>query len=344
MNGLRQDRASLHARFGLTSGGTLAYASGGNVTRNRRLMILDRQGNSTDWSPERRAYEYGIGVSPDGSRLLTTINNVNAITELWVSKRGESTSRRVRSLAGADVIGDCWSADGRWIAFALNANGPGDGIYVTDGEGIEDPRLLARKPTPTAAIIPASWSADGTMLATVVDSARVSVWSLHAPPGVSALATPKPVLLGKDIYALGVFSPDGRLVAYQSSETGLVEVYVSAWSGDGPAGQPIQVSRGSGNIARWGRDGKQLYYTSQGKLMSATITATPQLSASAPALAWDLPALHVVPNNQGGGLWDLLPDGRLVAVQMGEDEEAVTQVKIALHFDEVVKQKLRAAK
>jgi hypothetical protein len=78
--------------------------------------------------------------------------------------------------------------------------------------------------------------------------------------------------------------------------------------------------------------------------MSATITATPQLGASAPALAWDLPALHVVPNNQGGGLWDLLPDGRLVAVQMGEDEEAVTQVKIALHFDEVVKQKLRAAK
>jgi hypothetical protein len=104
------------------------------------------------------------------------------------------------------------------------------------------------------------------------------------------------------------------------------------------------VSRGGGEVPKWSPDGKQLYFTQQAKLFSVSISKAPRLSASAPAMAWDMTALHIVPNSRGTGLWDLLPDGRLLAVQGGEDEDAVTQIKVALHFDEMVKQKLRAAR
>jgi dipeptidyl aminopeptidase/acylaminoacyl peptidase len=344
MSGLRQDRGALNASFGMTPGGMLAYASGGNIMRNRHLIVVDRQGNVSDWSPERRAYEYGLAASPDGSRLVTQINNANAITELWISKRGEPTSRRVHSRPGADVLSHAWSADGRWLAFAQRSNSPSDGIYVTDADGIAEPRLIAKAPSPTAALIPSSWAADGTMLATMADSSRVSVWSLHATPGSDVPASPKSALEGPDVHSNARFSPDGRTVAYQTTETGAPEVYVTAWAGGAPSGEALMVSRGGGDMPQWSRDGKQLYFTSQGKLMSVAVAATPHLSATAPAVAWNVTALHVVPNTFGGALWDLLPDGRLVAVQQGEDEDALTQIRVALHFDEFVKQKLRAAK
>jgi len=342
ISGLRQDRVALNANFGMTPGGTLAYASGGNILRDRHLVIVDYQGTISEWSPEHRGFEYGIEVSPDGSRVTTQINNADAITELWISKRGEPTSRRVRSRPGADVLGHIFSVDGRWIAFCQNANNPTDGIYVTDADGISEPRLIVKKPTPTARIIPYSWASDGTMLSSVADNNRVSVWSAQVSPQAEAPVAPKLVLGGDDVHATAVFSPDERLVAYMSTETGSGEVYVMPWAQGAPAGQPIQVSRGGGQVPIWSRDGK-LFYSKQGKLMSVTISTTPRLSASVPALAWDLMALRIAPNAPGASLFDILPDGRLLAVQQGEEERAVTQIQMVLHFDELVKQKLRAA-
>jgi len=131
-------------------------------------------------------------------------------------------------------------------------------------------------------------------------------------------------------------------VAYHSTETGSGEVYVMPWAQGAAAGQPIQVSRaGQGSDLEPGREAALLFQP--GKADVVTISTTPRLSASVPALAWDLVALRIAPNTAGSSLFDILPDGRLVAVQQGEEEQAVTQIQMVLHFDELVKQKLRAA-
>ena len=91
-------------------------------------------------------------------------------------------------------------------------------------------------------------------------------------------------------------------------------------------------------------DGKHLYYSSQGKLMSVEITSRPALSATAPTPAWDLAALGVPPNRLGNALYDLLPDGRLLAVQKAPEEQNPTQANVILNFDEVLKERLRAAR
>ena len=344
MNGLRQQRTSTNASFGMSPGGTLFYASGGNVARDRRVATFDRQGNATEWTPEHRPFEYGIHASPDGSRVLTQINNPSAITELWILRRGDATPRRVHSRPGSDVIGACWSADGRWIAFTQIARDSSDGIYVVDLDGVSEPRRIALKPTPNSYIVPSSWNQDGLLLATAVVDNRVSIWGARVTPDQAQPVMPRKVLEAGGNIGAGAFSPDGRYVVYQTNESGRPEIFVTAWSGENPTGQPVLVSRGGGGIPRWSRDGKQIYYSLQGKLMSSDIGRTPSLTASAPVVAWNLAALRVPPNSQGDGLYDLLPDGHLVAVQGSEQEGDITQIQIALHFDQLVRQKIRSAK
>jgi serine/threonine-protein kinase len=55
------------------------------------------------------------------------------------------------------------------------------------------------------------------------------------------------------------FSPDGRWLAYMSSESGRFEVYVRPFPG--PGGK-WQVSNGGGIYPVWSRNGKELFYGS----------------------------------------------------------------------------------
>ncbi|HMI32317.1 MAG TPA: hypothetical protein VK527_11325, partial [Candidatus Limnocylindrales bacterium] len=182
-----------------------------------------------------------------------------------------------------------------------------------------------------------------TLLTTLADSGKVMIWAYKMPAKEGDPVTRRNLFSDDAVHGNGVFSPDGRVMAYQSTETGKAEVYACGWAGDGLIGQPIMVSRGGGEIPRWGHDGKHLYYSAQGKLMSTEITSKPTLSASPPILAWNLAALRVPPNGLGSGLFDILPDGRLLAVQGTEEEEIPSQFNLVLNFDDVVKQRMRAA-
>ncbi|TMQ59155.1 MAG: hypothetical protein E6K75_04420 [Candidatus Eisenbacteria bacterium] len=167
---------------------------------------------------------------------------------------------------------------------------------------------------------------------------------LQVPEKEGNLAVPRPITGSDAAHGLGLFSPDGHVVAYQSNETGRPEIYVCEWSEGGFKGVPIMVSRDGGDNVKWGRDGKHLYYSAQGKLMSVEIASRPALSATAPTPAWDLAALGVPPNLLGNALYDLLPDGRLLAVQKAPEEQNPTQANVILNFDEVLKERLRAAR
>lgn len=58
----------------------------------------------------------------------------------------------------------------------------------------------------------------------------------------------------------GVFSPNGRWVAYESNESGRFEIYVRPFP-DSSGGQS-KVSTDGGSFARWSADDRELYYLS----------------------------------------------------------------------------------
>jgi len=63
-----------------------------------------------------------------------------------------------------------------------------------------------------------------------------------------------------------MFSPDGRLVAYTSDESGVAQVYVQAV--DGSSGR-WQISTEGGDLATWRGDGRELFYVGADRVLRA---------------------------------------------------------------------------
>jgi eukaryotic-like serine/threonine-protein kinase len=64
------------------------------------------------------------------------------------------------------------------------------------------------------------------------------------------------------------FSPDGKWMAYQSEESGRNEVYIQSVP---VGGGKFQVSMGGGILPVWRRDGKELFYLSNQKMISVPV-------------------------------------------------------------------------
>jgi Tol biopolymer transport system component len=120
-----------------------------------------------------------------------------------------------------------------------------------------------------------SWSPDGKFLLYTNTGATTAndVWVL--PIASKQPASPsKPFPLVRSSFQEGyaVFSPDGRWVAYNSNESGEIEVYVIPFAGVSSAtGGKRQISNHGGSRPRWRADGKEIFYTSSGQLMAAEV-------------------------------------------------------------------------
>jgi serine/threonine-protein kinase len=122
---------------------------------------------------------------------------------------------------------------------------------------------------------------------------------------------PRPLLQTAASEEGPAFSPDGRWLAYSSTESGRAEIYVRAVSA--AAGQ-WQVSRGGGMRPVWSRDGRRIFFDREQEAMVVDVTAgafgfgagTPRIWAGRPIPSPD--AGHAYRN------WDLALDGKRMLV------------------------------
>jgi serine/threonine-protein kinase len=68
---------------------------------------------------------------------------------------------------------------------------------------------------------------------------------------------------------MGQFSPDDRLIAYCSDETGQFEIYLKKFP---DTGEKWLVSDSGGSEPRWSKDGKLLFYRNDNRIMRVSIT------------------------------------------------------------------------
>jgi Tol biopolymer transport system component len=101
------------------------------------------------------------------------------------------------------------------------------------------------------------------------------------------------------------FAPNGRWIAYTSSESGRNEVYVMPFPG--PGGKSL-VSTAGGTWARWRRDGKEMFYVeSNGRLMAAEI----EVRESAVRVGPVRPLFQIRGMRQNFSyMYDVSPDGQ----------------------------------
>jgi hypothetical protein len=89
------------------------------------------------------------------------------------------------------------------------------------------------------------------------------------------------------------FSPDSRLVAYVSDESGRNEVYVRPFNpSSGLGDSKWQVSKDGGlGLVQWRQDGKELYYlAADGGVMVTDVATSPSFRSGTPRLLFRAPA------------------------------------------------------
>ena len=152
-----------------------------------------------------------------------------------------------------------WSPEGTRIVFQSNrpARPTDSGLYVKAVEALAQEQLLLR--IDRGLMTPRDWSRNGFILA---ERRQRSAGIFKVPS--SGDAGPTQFL---DDDSLGEYTPafsppDGRWVAYQSDETGRLEVHVCRFDG---SGRPVPISGGTGGSEpRWRADGKELFYLTHG--------------------------------------------------------------------------------
>jgi WD40-like Beta Propeller Repeat len=180
-----------------------------------------------------------------------------------------------------------------------------------DGSGMEEVLV-----SPQSSLqVPLSFTPDGKFLAYMFSNPNARLQVNLAP--LHGERTPKPFVASQFDDNGGLFSPDGRWLAYFSNESGQFEVYVQPFPGPGGRWQ-ISASGGYGPV--WARSGRELFYTDGNQIFSAGVTTQPHLVSSTPR-----PVVPFTPGVIGlfsyNRIFDVAPDGQrfLVVEKSGEN-------------------------
>jgi dipeptidyl aminopeptidase/acylaminoacyl peptidase len=132
-------------------------------------------------------------------------------------------------------------------------------------------------------------------------------------------------------------SPDGKWLAYTSDESGRQEVYVSAFPG--PGGK-IAISTDGGSEPRWSRNGRELFYRQDDKMMAVTTTPGSSLTASSPHQLFE--GRYQIGDTGSGG-YDVASDGRFLMIQATVPQQPATEFNIVLNWFDEVRARVRAS-
>lgn len=264
---------------------------------------------------------YQFQFSPDRKRLAAESRQDG---DIWIYDAARGLRTRFTFDPATDRF-PVWSPDGRSIIFASARNQHPD-LYrkSLDGAGAEELLYsdnLEKSPT--------SWSPDGKfLLYHALMGAGNAVLVLPLTPDRPG-APLKPFRFTQSPYneISAQFSPDGRWIAYVSSESGRPQVYVARFPG---AGGKRQISVASGGIPRWRGNGKEIFYVGpEGKLMSAAVIIKGDSLEVGEVRPLFGPVASPSSYSYTSYSYDVSADGQrfLVALQPGSSTEGVTVVQ-----------------
>ena len=238
-------------KFDFARNGSLMYLSGRPMNHARTLIWTDRSGNTQPLSLMLNRYSHPR-LSPDGKRLA-----VAAGFNIWAVNLQRNTPLRLTYRTTFNQQPE-WSPDGQHLVYS-GRSGSSFGLWWVRADGAGEPQQLLES---QAFVAPSSISPDGTRIAFHEWTIQTGwdIWTLpidasdpdHPKPG-----RPKRFLGSPQDEVSASFSPDGRWIAYTSSESGIWGVSVRPSSG---LGGPWRIDSSGWSFPFWSRDGRTLYY------------------------------------------------------------------------------------
>jgi serine/threonine-protein kinase len=308
------------ANFDIAANGTLVYitAAADDITYQPRLLALaTRDGRLQRLPLPPQPYRYPR-VSPDGTKLaVETEDAKEAIIWIYDLKRGGPATRLTFEGRNRYPV---WTPDGHRITFQSDRDGD-YGIFWQLADGTGPAQRLAKADSGTR-YMPETWSHDGKTLVFAEFPLFERRLAARAEGGnrLAELSTdkgPTRTLLGDLRGQHSAFSPDGKWLAYESSEGGKRhEVFVQPFP---PTGSKSQVSTEGAIAPVWAPDQKHLYYWANLTRQFVEVDARTEPSFTAGAKV----ALPISAVFEPGLLfeanYDVMPDGTFVVVIPTDD-------------------------
>jgi len=255
------------ALFGVATNQTLVVQTGKGADKSQFLWF-DRSGKQVGAVGPSGLFA-NPAVSPDGRRVaFEQTDRDGRHVDIWIHELASDVVGRLTFGPGLNEL-PVWSPDGKEVVFGgLRKSSWALLDKKADGSGSE--RMIGDSIPSVEG--PSDWSRDGKYLLSFKTG---ELWYVSISD-----RQPKPLLQGNWAVRNAQFSPDGKWIAYSSSETGNSEIYVSPFPN---ADSKWQVSRGGGQEPRWRRDGKELFYLSaEGKMMAVSVRAGGNFEAGSP--------------------------------------------------------------
>jgi eukaryotic-like serine/threonine-protein kinase len=258
--------------YSVAPDGTLLYWSGASTSGNdARVVRVDRRGNVTpvdpDWFFNPGTPEVALALSPDGRRLAVKITG-DAGDDIWVKQLDDGPLSRLTFYDGVDRRPH-WSHDGTRIIYNSDRAGEQNhyDLWTQPADGTGSPELLLDL---EGSILEAQTTPDESVYALRVGGLS-NVFGVRDIVSLKAGSTEARPVAAEPYDEKGLaLSPDGKWIAYESTETGRDEVYVRPFPNaqDGK----WQVSSLGGLNPKWSHSGNELFYVSAGEMTVARVS------------------------------------------------------------------------
>ena len=289
--------------------GSAIYVEGTGDTR--RFVRVDRTGKASvldsSWAPS----DLGpFAISADGRQLATTIYSGTS-ADIWVKQLDRGALTRL-TVDGRRNIRPAWLSDGR-IAYVTRDSGFAVHARRPDGTG----QIMRVASPPSHGELEAqTWSPDGRWLVTTtrrVDDMDIRARLIGTDSVVDVAVAPVFAETGVEV------SPDGKWVAYVSTETGRPEIYVRPFPD--VARERRQVSNGGAYSPVWSRDGRELFFIDDAgrRLMTAPVTDRATMAFGPEQPLFSIVNFDVFTFFRG---FDVMPDGRSFVFTRPESRDA----------------------
>ena len=240
--------------------GVLAYRSGS--AQRRQFVWVDRKGtvlrtigepdNGNNGSPE---------LSPD-EQSIVVFSGRSGDNDIWVIELARNLARRITDGPPADAH-PIWDPDGQHVVFNTSRF-PGRGTQGRQSVSGGPAEPLFSSGDPRGTVV--SWTRDRQYTLLRRENPKT-----NADLVAVATSEPREIVVVQSAYdeIEGQFSPDGKWVAFVSTDSGRPEVFVQSFP-DG--GSRTQISTTGGTQVRWSAGGGEIFYLApDGKLMAVSV-------------------------------------------------------------------------
>ena len=206
--------------YAVSEDGGLVYRTGSGASALRPVWV-ERDGTAREidpsWRIQGRQNWTSLALSPDESRLAVSIPDSDGAYDLWVKQLDTGPLIRL-TFEGALNYRASWSVDGQSLTFVSDRDGPSHDVVTKRADGSGTAELVLDR---ERLIREGSYSPDETWLVfREGPGAQGDISALR--PGVDTV--PMPLVVTEFGERSPTLSPNGRWLAYVSSESGRQEV------------------------------------------------------------------------------------------------------------------------